>query len=177
MNFVLIGAAGFVAPRHMQAIKEVGGNLIAALDPHDSVGILDKYFPNCEFFTEFEQFDRFCEENKNKIDWVSICSPNYLHDAHCRFGLRIGANVICEKPLVLRERNLDALKRLEEETGGRIYTVLQLRLADIPSFGSAVENKGGEIIYITPRGKWYDYSWKADIRKSGGIIFNIGIHL
>lgn len=178
MNFVLIGAAGFVAPRHMQAIKDVGGDLVAALDPCDSVGVLDKYFPNCRFFTEFERFDRFCEGQKSKIDWVSICSPNYLHDAHCRFGLRIGANVICEKPLVLKERNLDALEKLEEETGRRVYTVLQLRL--MPSFwGPPVgrEVKELEVVYVTPRGGWYDYSWKGDIRKSGGIVINIGIHL
>lgn len=179
-KFVLIGAAGFVAPRHMKAIKEVGGELIACLDPHDSVGILDSYFPNCQYFREFERFDRFC--SNEEVDFVSICSPNYLHDAHCRFGLRLGASVICEKPLVLNPRNLDQLLLLEEEGEGRVWSILQLRLSSlaiklkteiIPNMKS---NKVS-LIYHTPRGDWYDYSWKTNVEKSGGIATNIGIHL
>ena len=130
-NFALIGAAGYIAPRHMQAIKAVGGNLVAALDKHDSVGILDSYFPDCDFFTEFERFDRHLDKLKRKgikIDYVSICSPNYLHDSHIRFALRHGADAICEKPLVLNPWNIDALAEIEKETGRRIYTILQLRL-------------------------------------------------
>lgn len=183
LNFVLIGAAGFVAPRHMAAIKSVGGNLIAALDPHDSVGVLDSYFPACRYFSEFERFDRFCElyrHGEGTIDFVSICSPNYLHDAHCRFALRIGADAICEKPLVLYSRNLDQLAHLEQETGRRIWNVLQIR--EHPALRSHVEQfKTGvhevEIEYVTPRGQWYAHSWKGDILKSGGIGTNIGIHL
>jgi len=182
-NFALIGAAGFVAPRHMEAIKLVGGRLVAALDPHDSVGILDRYFPECRFFTEFERFDRFCSrevKNGRRINYVTVCSPNYLHDAHCRFGLRIGADVICEKPLVLRERNLDALARLEEETGKRIWNILQLRLS--PAAVRLKENLNGEhhvcrVTYHTPRGRWYQHSWKGDPKKSGGLHTNIGVHL
>lgn len=183
LNFVLIGAAGFVAPRHMAAIKAVGGDLIAALDPHDSVGVLDSYFPNCRYFSEFERFDRFCElfrHRHGRIDFVSICSPNYLHDAHCRFALRIGADAICEKPLVLHARNINQLAQLEQETGRNILNVLQVR--EHPEIKSRMELfKNGrhevEIEYITPRGKWYAHSWKGDERKSGGIGTNIGIHL
>ena len=130
-NFALIGAGGYIAPRHMKAIKDTGNNLIAALDKHDSVGILDSYFPDADFFTEFERFDRYLEKQKrlgNKTDFVSVCSPNYLHDAHIRFGLRIGADVICEKPIVLNPWNIDALMEIEKETGGRVFTILQLRL-------------------------------------------------
>ena len=182
-NFALIGAAGFVAPRHMKAIHDVGGRLVAALDPHDSVGVLDRYFPDCRFFTEFERFDRFCSraaQNGNRIDYVVVASPNYLHDAHCRFGLRIGADVICEKPLVLYERNLDELLHLEEETGKRIYTILQLRLSlAAQALKKGLDGTGhtATVRYHTPRGRWYAYSWKGDVRKSGGLCTNIGVHL
>jgi UDP-N-acetyl-2-amino-2-deoxyglucuronate dehydrogenase len=181
-NFVLIGAAGFVAPRHLKAIKDIGGNLLAALDPHDSVGVLDSYFPDCNFFTEFEQFDRYCSKSSTgKIDYVSVCSPNYLHDAHCRFGLRIGSDVICEKPLLLHERHIDELKRIEEQYGKHIYTILQLRLSDkvqeLKEDIDAHKPKKVRLTYYTPRGMWYHYSWKVDEIKSGGILFNIGVHL
>lgn len=179
-NFVLIGAAGYVAPRHMAAIKAVGGNLIAALDPHDSVGILDSYFPDCHFFTEFERFDRHIYKlmaSGTKVDYVSIASPNYLHSSHTAFALRIGADAICEKPLVCNEHNLDALKRLEEETGGRVWNILQLRLhPNLPS----VDYDVGHLVnvdYCTPRGNWYKFSWKSDVQKSGGLATNIGIHM
>ncbi|MGE0588251.1 MAG: Gfo/Idh/MocA family protein [Cyclobacteriaceae bacterium] len=185
-NFALIGAAGYIAPRHMQAIKSVGGNLVAALDKHDSVGILDSYFPDCDFFTEFERFDRHLDKLKRKgvkIDYVSICSPNYLHDSHIRFALRHGADAICEKPLVLNPWNIDALAEIEKETGRKIYTILQLRLH--PSIIALREKiKNGpkdkvydvELTYITSRGNWYHHSWKGDVAKSGGIATNIGIH-
>lgn len=185
-NFALIGAAGYIAPRHMQAIKAVGGNLVAALDKHDSVGVLDSYFPDCDFFTEFERFDRHLDKLKRKgikIDYVSICSPNYLHDSHIRFALRHGADTICEKPLVLNPWNIDALAEIEKETGRKIYTILQLRLH--PSIIALREKilKGPknkvydvELTYITSRGHWYHHSWKGDVSKSGGIATNIGIH-
>lgn len=185
-NFALIGAAGYIAPRHMQAIKAVGGNLVAALDKHDSVGVLDSYFPDCDFFTEFERFDRHLDKLKRKgikIDYVSICSPNYLHDSHIRFALRHGADAICEKPLVLNPWNIDALAEIEKETGRKIYTILQLRLH--PSIIALREKilKGPknkvydvELTYITSRGHWYHHSWKGDVSKSGGIATNIGIH-
>ncbi len=185
-NFALIGAAGYIAPRHMQAIKAVGGNLLAALDKHDSVGILDSYFPECDFFTEFERFDRHLDKLKRKgikIDYVSICSPNYLHDSHIRFALRHGADAICEKPLVLNPWNIDALAEIEKETGRKIYTILQLRLH--PSIIALREKiKCGpkdkvydvDLTYITSRGNWYHHSWKGDVSKSGGIATNIGIH-
>jgi len=185
-NFVLIGAAGYVAPRHMKAIKETGNNLLAALDPNDSVGILDSYFPDADFFTEFERFDRHCEKLRRsgtKIDYVSVCSPNYLHDAHCRFGLRIGANVICEKPLVLNPWNVDALAEIEKEYPGKIYNILQLRLhPSVIALKKMVDegdpNKVYEVDlqYITSRGKWYHVSWKGNESKAGGIATNIGIH-
>ena len=185
-NFVLIGAAGYVAPRHMKAIKETGNNLLAALDPNDSVGIIDSYFPEADFFTEFERFDRHVEKlrrNGTNIDYVSICSPNYLHDAHCRFGLRIGANVICEKPLVLNPWNIDALQEIEAEYPGKIYNILQLRLhpSVIALKKKIEESPKGKIYdvnlqYYTSRGKWYHISWKGDISKSGGIATNIGVH-
>lgn len=185
-NFVLIGAAGYVAPRHMKAIKETGNNLLAALDPNDSVGILDSYFPDADFFTEFERFDRHCEKlrrNGTKIDYVSICSPNYLHDAHCRFGLRIGANVICEKPLVLNPWNVKVLEEIEKDYPGKIYNILQLRLhPSVVELKKMVDNGDPNKIYdinlqyITSRGKWYHISWKGDESKSGGIGTNIGIH-
>ena len=183
---VLIGAAGYVAPRHIQAIKETGNNLLAALDPNDSVGILDSYFPDADFFTEFERFDRHCEKLRRsgtKIDYVSICSPNYLHDAHCRFGLRIGADVICEKPLVLNPWNVEALSEIEKEYPGKIYNILQLRLhPSVIALKKMVEEGDPNKIYdidlqyITSRGKWYHVSWKGDESKSGGIATNIGIH-
>jgi UDP-N-acetyl-2-amino-2-deoxyglucuronate dehydrogenase len=185
-NFVLIGAAGYIAPRHMKAIKDTGNNLLAAYDPFDSVGIIDSYFPEADFFTEFERFDRHLEKLKRKgisIDYVSICSPNYLHDAHIRFGLRLGADVICEKPIVLNPWNLDALVDLEKEYPGNIYNILQLRLHDSVI---ALKNKIDEgpadkihdvnLQYYTSRGKWYHHSWKGDLSKSGGIATNIGVH-
>ena len=180
MKFALIGAAGFIAPKHLNAIKEIGGELVAALDPHDNVGILDSYFPECVFFTEFERFDRYCSKLRTtfqKIDWVVVCSPNYLHDAHCRFGLRIDANVICEKPLVLKEKNLDELKIVEEVTARRIFTIMQLRLLKPITAYTTDAYIQGNMMYVTPRGLWYDYSWKGIIKKSGGLATNIGIHL
>ena len=185
-TFTLIGAAGYIAPRHMKAIKETGNNLIAAFDPFDSVGIIDSYFPEADFFTEFERFDRHLEKLKRRgtpIDYVSICSPNYLHDAHIRFGLRIGANVICEKPIVLNPWNINALEELEEEYPGNIYNILQLRLhPSVRMLKEKIEKGSKEKVYdidlqyFTSRGKWYHYSWKGDISKSGGIATNIGIH-
>lgn len=182
LRFALIGAAGYVAPRHMKAIKDVGGELVAALDPHDSVGILDSYFPECSFFTEFERFDRHLEKlrrNGKGVNYVSICSPNYLHDAHCRFALRVGADAICEKPLVLNERNLDALRALEEETGRRVWGLYQLRFhPEVIKMRESVKScHRVHIDYCTPRGRWYEYSWKADVQKSGGLATNIGCHL
>ena len=184
-NFALIGAAGYVAPKHFKAIKEVEGNLVAALDPHDSVGILDSYFINTNFFTEFERFDRHIDKlrrRNNHINYVSICSPNYLHDAHIRFALRSKANAICEKPLVLSPWNLDALSEIEKETGKKIYTILQLRKHPvILSLREKYKNAKGkikvELRYVTPRGNWYHHSWKGNQNKSGGIVTNIGIHL
>ena len=185
-NFVLIGAAGYIAPRHMKAIKETGNNLLAALDPHDSVGILDSYFPEADFFTEFERFDRHCEKLKRSgtpIHYVSVCSPNYLHDAHIRFGLRIGADVICEKPVVLNPWNVDALMEMEKETGRNVYTILQLRQHPaILALKEKIKNNPADkkykvdLKYITPRGHWYQHSWKGDVQKSGGIATNIGLH-
>lgn len=185
-NFALIGAGGYIAPRHMKAIKDTGNNLIAALDKNDSVGILDSYFPDADFFTEFERFDRHMEKQKRKgikTDFVSVCSPNYLHDSHIRFGLRIGASVICEKPVVLNPWNIDALEEIEKETGNQIFTILQLRLH--PSIIAlkqkiqalpAGEKHQVNLEYITSRGHWYQTSWKGDIHKSGGIATNIGVH-
>jgi len=169
----------------MAAIKNVGGNLVAALDPHDSVGILDSFFPDCHFFTEFERFDRFVSHqirNGTQIDYVSICSPNYLHDAHCRYALRIGANAICEKPLVVRERNLNVLKQLENEHGRDVYTILQLRCHPTAQelkekFALDKSHHVVRVEYVTPRGNWYAASWKGDVSKSGGLATNIGIHL
>ncbi len=185
-NFALIGAAGYIAVRHLRAIKETNNNLAAALDPFDSVGIIDSYFPQADFFTEFERFDRHIyklnRENK-PINYVSICSPNYLHDSHIRFALRQGADAICEKPLVLNPWNVEALKDYEKETGKRVYNVLQLRLhPTILELKNRIENGPKDKIYdvdltyITSRGKWYHFSWKGDISKSGGIATNIGIH-
>ncbi|MEO5999803.1 MAG: Gfo/Idh/MocA family oxidoreductase [Ferruginibacter sp.] len=185
-NFALIGAGGYIAPRHMKAIKDTGNNLIAALDKHDSVGILDSYFPDADFFTEFERFDRHLEKQKRlgtKTDFVTVCSPNYLHDAHIRFGLRIGANVICEKPVVLNPWNIEALIEIEKETAGQVFTILQLRLhpaiiALKEKIAAAPAGKTHTVSlqYITSRGHWYHTSWKGDIEKSGGIATNIGVH-
>ena len=185
-NFVLIGAGGYIASRHMKAIKDTGNNLIAALDKHDSVGILDSYFPDADFFTEFERFDRHLEKLKRqgiKTDFVSVCSPNYLHDAHIRFGLRIGADVICEKPVVLNPWNIEALMEIEKETGGQVFTILQLRLhpaiiALKEKIDAAPPGKKNQVDlqYITSRGHWYHASWKGDVQKSGGIATNIGVH-
>ncbi|MDQ2719002.1 MAG: Gfo/Idh/MocA family oxidoreductase [Bacteroidota bacterium] len=185
-NFALIGAGGYIAPRHMKAIKDTGNNLIAALDKNDSVGILDSYFPDTDFFTEFERFDRHIEKQKRKgikTDFVSVCSPNYLHDSHIRFGLRVGADVICEKPVVLNPWNIDALAEIEKETGNKIFTILQLRLhpaiiALKEKIASEPKDKKHQVDldYITSRGHWYFASWKGDIEKSGGIATNIGVH-
>lgn len=186
INFALIGAAGYIAPRHLQAIKDTGNNLLAALDRFDSVGIIDSYFPHADFFTEFERFDRHIDKlkrNGQKIDYVSICSPNYLHDSHIRFALRHGANAICEKPLVLNPWNVDALMEIEKETGKKVNTILQLRLhPNIIQLKKEIEAAPADKIfdvdltYITSRGKWYHHSWKGDESKSGGIATNIGIH-
>ncbi len=187
-NFALIGAAGYIAPRHMKAIKETGNRLTAALDPFDSVGIMDSYFPQADFFTEPERFDRHLDKLRRKgenssIDFVSICSPNYLHDSHIRMALRNDANAICEKPLVLNPWNIDGLEEIEKETGKNIYNILQLRhhpsiVALKEKFDNLPDDKihDIELTYITSRGKWYFYSWKGDVSKSGGIVTNIGIH-
>ena len=188
-NFAIIGVGGYIAPRHLKAIKETGNQLVAALDVNDSVGILDRFFPQVPFFTEFERFDRYADKLRRQtkdrqINYVSICSPNYLHDAHIRFALRIGANAICEKPLVLNPWNLDALQQLEQESGNRVNTILQLRvhpslvalhdtLGDIPS---SSEKHDVTLTYITSRGPWYLNSWKGNHEKSGGVATNIGIH-
>lgn len=185
-NFVLIGAAGYIAPKHMKAIKETGNNLLAALDKHDSAGILDTYFPDTHFFTEFERFDRHCEKLRRegvKIDYVSVCSPNYLHDAHIRFGFRIGADVICEKPVVLNPWNVDALLEIEKETGKNVYSILQLRLLPaIKALKKRIQDQPSaqkyriSLQYVSARGHWYLNSWKGDVQKSGGITTNIGLH-
>lgn len=187
-NFAITGVAGYVAPRHLKAIKDTGNNLIAAVDPNDSVGILDSYFDNVSFFTEFERFDRHLEKQRRlgegkAVDYVSICSPNYLHDAHARFALRIGADAICEKPVVLNPWNVDALQELEQESGQRIYTVLQLRVhpALIELHQKLQQDKSGkkheiELTYVTSRGRWYLVSWKGQLERSGGLATNIGVH-
>lgn len=183
-RFALIGAAGYIAPRHMRAIKDVGSELALAYDPNDSVGIIDSFFPKADFFTEFEQFERAFFESRNAgspVDWVSICSPNYLHESHCGFALRSGSDAICEKPLVLDSAGVDRLAALESETGRRIQTILQLRLHDAVMRLKQKVDAGNDIhdvdlTYITSRGKWYYASWKGDNRKSGGVAANIGIH-
>jgi UDP-N-acetyl-2-amino-2-deoxyglucuronate dehydrogenase len=185
-KFALIGAAGYIAPRHMKAIKETGNIISCALDKFDCVGILDSYFPEADFFTEFERFDRHMEKlrlKKEAVDYVSVCSPNYLHDAHIRFGLRNHADVICEKPIVLNPWNIDSLADVEKQTGKQVYNILQLRLhPSIIALKEKVENgEPGKIYdvdltYITSRGKWYYTSWKGDEQKSGGIATNIGVH-
>lgn len=184
-TFALIGAGGYVAPRHMKAIKSLGGDLAVAMDPNDSVGVMDSYFPDAHFFVEFERFDRHVDKLRRQgkpVDYVSICSPNYLHDAHCRFALRSGAHAICEKPLVLNPWNLDGMAGIERETGQRISTILQLRLhPEIIKLKQAVEASARtdhevDLTYITSRGRWYQVSWKGDTGKSGGVATNIGIH-
>ncbi|HKK80075.1 MAG TPA: Gfo/Idh/MocA family oxidoreductase [Phaeodactylibacter sp.] len=185
-NFILIGAAGYVAPRHMRAIQQTDNNLLAALDPSDSVGIIDSYFPRADFFTEFERFDRHVSKlirEEVPVDYVTVCSPNYLHDSHIRFGLRVGANVICEKPLVLNPWNVTALQNLEKETDLRINTILQLRLHPVlmelyqrVRTGDPDKVYDIDLSYITSRGNWYYTSWKGSYEKSGGIATNIGIH-
>jgi UDP-N-acetyl-2-amino-2-deoxyglucuronate dehydrogenase len=187
-NFAITGVAGYIAPRHLLAIKNTGNNLVAALDPHDSVGILDKFSFNVAFFTEYERFDRHLSKmRKNnhdgKIDFLSICAPNHLHDAHIRLALRLGADVICEKPLVIKPSNLDNLQELELETGHKIYNVLQLRVhPSLIKLREKIQNEKKntkhEVVmtYITSRGLWYKYSWKGNDEKSGGVMTNIGIH-
>src|SRR5690606_14001708 len=183
-NFALIGAAGYIAPRHMQAIKATGNELVAAMDPNDSVGIIDSHFPQAEFFTEFEHFDRHVDKLRRRgeqIDYMAICSPNYLHDAHCRFALRSGADAICEKPLVLNPWDIDGLARIEADTDRKISTILQLRLhpaikALKAKFAASNTRHAVDLTYITSRGRWYHASWKGDDHKAGGVATNIGIH-
>lgn len=187
-NFALIGAAGYIAPRHMKAIKETQGRLVAALDISDSVGVLDTHFPDTRFFTEFERFDRHIDKIRRKkseyaADFISICSPNYLHDAHVRFTLRSGADAICEKPIVLNPWNLDALQEIEESTGRRVFNILQLRLhPSLIQIKQEIEAERSQtkyevdLTYITSRGRWYLSSWKGNESKSGGIATNIGVH-
>jgi UDP-N-acetyl-2-amino-2-deoxyglucuronate dehydrogenase len=187
-NFALVGVAGYVAPRHLDAIRAVGGRLIAAADPNDSVGILDRYAFDTRFFTEIERLDRHLEKlrrgaSEDRLSFLSVCSPNYLHDAHCRLGLRLGADVICEKPLVINPSNLDAIENLERETERRVFAVLQLRHHPrvLEMRERLAASDGGmrevELTYVAPRGHWYDVSWKASPEISGGVLTNIGIHL
>jgi len=187
-NFALIGTAGYIAPRHLKAIHDTGNRLVAAVDPHDSVGIMDQFFPHARFFVEIERFDRFLEKarregGEDRVDYVSICSPNYLHDAHVRLGLRVHAHVICEKPLVINPWNLDQLAELEGEFKRRVYTVLQLRVhPSLVALKRKLESKAHRgrkdvcLTYVTPRGRWYAVSWKGSPEKSGGVAMNIGIH-
>ena len=187
-NFSLIGASGYIAPRHMQAIKATGNDLVAALDPNDSVGIIDSYFPDADFFTEFERFDRHIDKLNRanvakRVEYISICSPNYLHDSHMRFALRAGADAICEKPLVLNPWNIDGLIEIEQSTGNKVNTILQLRvhpaivaLKEKVSASKKDSKYEVDLTYITPRGHWYLQSWKGEMKKSGGIATNIGVH-
>lgn len=187
-NFAMTGVAGYIAPRHLKAIKETGNNLVAAVDPNDSVGILDSYFDQAKFFTEFERFDRHIEKLRRqgedkRVQYITICSPNYLHDAHVRFALRVGADAICEKPLVLNPWNIDALQELEHESGKRVFTILQLRvhpsLIELKSQIMKVatsKKREIEMTYVTSRGGWYLVSWKGQVERSGGLVTNIGIH-
>jgi len=185
-NFAIIGAAGYIAPRHMKAIQETGNKLLAVLDPYDGIGIIDSYFPEADYFSEPERFDRHLyklSKTDQKIHYVSICSPNYLHDAHIRLALRNKAHAICEKPLVLNPWNLDGLQEIENETGYQVHTILQLRLhPSIIALKQKIDNDFSkkiydiDLTYITSRGKWYAWSWKGDEKKSGGIATNIGIH-
>lgn len=188
MNFAIIGVGGYIAPRHVRAIKETGNRLVAAVDPKDSVGMLDSYSFDVAFFTEIERFDRHLEKlrrgpEENRVHYVSVCSPNYLHDAHCRLALRVGANVICEKPLVINPWNLDPLQEIEQETGRRISTVLQLRVhPKLIALREQLQHERSDrqhdvqLTYVTARGGWYHVSWKGSAEKSGGIATNIGIH-
>jgi UDP-N-acetyl-2-amino-2-deoxyglucuronate dehydrogenase len=188
-NFALIGAAGYIAPRHMQAIKATGNDLVCAMDPSDSVGVIDSYFPDSSFFTEFERFDRHMDKRQRgpadeHVHYVSICSPNYLHDAHIRFALRSGADAVCEKPVVSNPWNIDGLIEMEEVTGRKVNTILQLRLHPaIVALRDRILAGAGQgrkhevdLTYITARGRWYLHSWKGDVKKSGGIATNIGVH-
>ena len=183
-NFGLIGAAGYIAPRHMRAIKDNKCNLLAAVDPFDSVGIIDSYFPDSSFFVDIERFDRYIDKlrgKSNKIDYISICSPNYLHDSHMRLALRNDCDAICEKPLVINAKNIEYLKKLEDDTGKKINCILQLRhhptIIEIKDrYKNTKEKVDVTLDYITSRGKWYEYSWKGDYSKSGGLAANIGIH-
>lgn len=186
-NFALIGVGGYIAPRHLKAIKETENNLVAAMDPNDSVGILDSYFPNADFFIEYERFDRHLQKLKKdinkKVDFLSICSPNFLHDSHIRFALRSGINAICEKPIVLNPWNIDSLISIEKEFDKKVYTILQLRLhpSIIKLKQMVSQSKHDKVFdvdltYITSRGSWYFYSWKGDEKKSGGVATNIGVH-
>ena len=187
-NFAVTGVAGYIAPRHLKSIVDTGNRIVAGCDPHDAVGILDRYAFDVRFFTEIERFDRHLEKLRRgpeaeRVHFVSICSPNYLHDAHIRLALRVGADAICEKPLVINPWNLDALKELEEETGRRVYTVLQLRLhPDLIALRERLLEQTNAIhdvclTYVTSRGRWYDVSWKGSDERSGGLVTNIGIHL
>ena len=185
-NFAVTGVAGFVAPRHLNAIIDTGNRIVAAMDPHDAVGILDRYSFDVRFFTEFERFDRHLEKlrrgpESERVDYLSVCSPNYLHDAHIRLALRVGAHALCEKPLVINPWNLDALQELEAESGRRVYTVLQLRLhpalIDLRAkLAAAGKHHVVSLTYVTSRGRWYDVSWKGSVERSGGVAANIGIH-
>ena len=185
-NFALIGVSGYIAPRHMIAIRDTGNDLIATLDPNDSVGIIDSYFPQASFFTEFERFDRHIHKIKRRgteINYISICTPNYLHDSQIRFALRSGSDAICEKPLVLNPWNIDGLKDIDNDTGRKIHTILQLRLhPSIIELRKSVKKEKSknkhevDLTYITSRGNWYMQSWKGDIKRSGGIATNIGVH-
>ena len=188
-NFAVTGVGGFVAPRHLKAIRDTGNRLVAASDPHDSVGVLDRYSFDVRFFTEIERFDRHLEKLRrgpeaDRVHYVSICSPNYLHDAHIRLALRVGAHAMCEKPIVINPWNLDALEELEHESGHTVNTVLQLRLH--PSLIALKQRLAAEpsarqrevcLTYITARGAWYGTSWKGSEERSGGLVINIGIHL
>lgn len=187
-NFALIGAAGYIAPRHMQAIKSTRNQLVAALDPNDSVGIIDSHFPDADFFTEFERFDRHIDKlrranHENRVEYIAICSPNYLHDSHMRFALRSDADAICEKPLVLNPWNIDGLQEIEQSTGRKVNTILQLRvhptivaLREKVHAAKRTTKYEVDLTYITSRGRWYLQSWKGDKKKSGGIATNIGVH-
>ncbi len=184
-NFAVIGVGGYIAPRHLEAIKDAGHNLVAAYDNKDSVGIMDRYFPDCQFFTEFERFEAFTQSLKGtnqEIDFVSICTPNYLHSSHIQYALRLGANAICEKPLVLHTKDIDQIHELEKQTGKKVYTVLQLRVHDaIIQLKNKIlsQNRNDheiDLTYMTSRGQWYLESWKGDVKKSGGLSTNIGVH-
>ena len=187
VNFALTGLAGYIAPRHLQAIRDTGNRLVAAVDPHDSVGLIDSYFPDAAFFTEVERFDRHLEllrrgPESERVRYVSVCSPNHLHDAHIRLALRTGADAICEKPLVLNPWNLDQLAEIESESGQRVCTILQLRVHPaLVALRERIQSDSGRqhhvrLTYVTSRGTWYHYSWKGDPKRSGGIATNIGVH-